>query len=298
MKEKRVYLQLFILREMRILRVTFTTFKGVRELNEDSIIINDKISIYGVADGVSSLTPFISKEGYTGGYIASNEVKQYFESQTTYNSFTNDLFTINNKLYRKMKEYNIDILKKEQLWGTALAVVKVSDTYVDFIQMGDCMVLALYQNNEVRPLTRIQTSNVENAAIAKWKDMIDKGIRNREDLFENVKDILISNRQKSNTLDGYGVLNGENQALDYVESGKINRIGLKHLILLTDGMFLPAESIPNSINYWNYVVECILSKGIEKYTRDLIDLEETDPECVRFPRFKKSDDKTGMMISF
>lgn len=291
-------LPISIPKEMKFLNIDYTSFKGVGQLNEDSLIINDELLVYGVADGVSSLMPFMSEEGHTGGYIASNEVKKYFESLSTDKSLTNDLITINNKIQSKMMENNIDILKKEQLWGTALAVVKISDAYVDFIQTGDCMILAVYQNNEVRPLTRIQTDNVEKVAFAKWKDMIDKGIKNREDLFKSVKDILISNRQKSNTMVGYGVLNGEKQALEYTESGKINRIGLRHLILLTDGMFLPSESIPKNKPYWNYVVECILNKGIERYTMDLIELEETDPECVRFPRFKKSDDKTGMIISF
>lgn len=280
------------------LKVDYISFKGVKELNEDSLIINDEILVYGVADGVSSLTPFKSSEDLTGGYIASNEVKSYFESLETYNCLLNDLLTINESIQYKMKEYDIDILKKEQLWGTALAVVKVSNTGVDFIQTGDCMILAVYQNNEVRPLTRLQVSHLENIALTKWKDLILQGVKTREDLIKEVKGILISNRKQSNTLNGYGVLNGEYQALDYVEYGKINKIGLRHLIIISDGMFLPLESTPEGVNYWDYVAECILKKGIEKYSRDLIELEETDPECLKYPRFKKSDDKAGVIINF
>lgn len=280
------------------MKVEHITIKGVGKLNEDSIIINDEILIYGVADGVSSLTSFESKEEHTGGYIASNEVKSYFESLKTYNNFFDDLVKINQVIRDRMKEYEIDIVKKEQLWGTALAAIKVSDTGIDFIQTGDCMIIAVYKDNEVRPLTRLQVSHLESLAIVKWKELIEKGLKTREELIKEVKDILISNRKKSNTFNGYGVLNGELQASDYFEYGRINKIELKHLIILSDGMFLPIELIPVGIEYWDYVIDCILKKGIEKYSRDLIEMEEEDPECVMYPRLKKSDDKTGIIISF
>ncbi|MCR2822113.1 protein phosphatase 2C domain-containing protein [Lederbergia panacisoli] len=200
------------------------TLKGVGELNEDSIIINNDISVYGVADGVSSLIPFKNKEGHTGGYIASNEARRYFESLEASNGLMDDLLKINEGIRNKMKAYNIDFLKKEQFWGTALAVIKVSDTGVDFVQTGDCMILAVYQDNEVRPLTRLQVAHLENTAIVKWKELIRQGIETRDDLMENVREILLSNRTKSNTFNGYGVLNGEYQALDYIEYGRINRL--------------------------------------------------------------------------
>ncbi|MCR2822112.1 hypothetical protein [Lederbergia panacisoli] len=61
---------------------------------------------------------------------------------------------------------------------------------------------------------------------------------------------------------------------------------------------LPDEMVPPKENYWSYVAKCILEKGIEKYSRNLIQLEETDPECIKYPRFKKSDDKAGIVINF
>jgi len=110
------------------LNVDCVTCKGDRELNEDSLVINEEIALYGVADGVSSLVPFKSEENLTGGYIASNEVSSYFKALDKPTNLFDDLSIINKKLGSLMKEYNIDTLKKEQLWGTALALVKVSET--------------------------------------------------------------------------------------------------------------------------------------------------------------------------
>jgi serine/threonine protein phosphatase PrpC len=282
-----------------VLKIDYITIKGVRELNEDSIIINKDIQVYGVADGVSSLVPFKDRENLTGGYIASNEVKRYFDSLKVNPSILYNLEIINERIQKKMRDNHIDILKKEQLWGTALAVIKVSENRVEFAQTGDCMILAVYQDNyEVRPLTRVQVAHLENLALTKWKGCIKEGLIKRDDLIKQVEDILISNRQKSNTTNGYGVLNGEAEAFRYIEYGKINRNRLKHLILITDGMFLPTEIVPNNINYWDYITNSILEKGIEQYALDLVRLEELDPECLKYPRFKKSDDKAGIVINF
>ncbi|SHI00378.1 hypothetical protein [Virgibacillus chiguensis] len=166
------------------MKIETVTCKGVSECNEDAVIINDNISVYGVADGACD-------------------------------SFLDDFAKINMQLQTKMKEYSIDTSKKEQLWGTALALVKISPNRIDFIQTGDCMIFAVYDSGFVRVLTRAQTEFLEGVAINKWKELIDKGIHKQKDLREGVEDVLISIRQRSNTFAGYGVLNGENDAVDY-----------------------------------------------------------------------------------
>ncbi|NBJ70362.1 MULTISPECIES: protein phosphatase 2C domain-containing protein [Clostridia] len=280
------------------MKIETVTCKGVGKLNEDSVIINDDISIYGVADGVSSIVPFANQENETGGYIASNLVRNYYQTLHCASSFLDDFAKINTQLQDKMNEYNIDTLKKEQLWGTALALVKISPNGIDFIQTGDCMIFAVYEDNAVRTLTRAQTAPLEKAAINRWKELIGKGVTKQAELMKDVKDILITNRQKSNTPAGYGVLNGEDDAIKFTEFGKINKNGLKHIVIMTDGLFLPKELVPEHECYWKSVINEVLSKGLQAYADELIELEASDPECVRYPRFKMSDDKAGVWITF
>ncbi|WGG46375.1 protein phosphatase 2C domain-containing protein [Rossellomorea sp. DA94] len=275
------------------------TIKGDGPLNEDALIFNEGQSLFGVADGVSSLVPFTSKEHLTGGYIASQTVKDALESiesgdQSLYEALTRT----NERLHMKMTDYQIDGNRKEHLWGTALATVRVGDSGIEFIQTGDCMILAVYESGEVRPLTRLQVEHLEETAIEMWRECIRRGFRKKDEIMPHVKEQLIANRQLSNAEGGYGVLNGEPEAVKYFEYGKINKVGLSHLILLTDGLFLPAESIPEGEPYWEFTACSILEKGIEKYAADLIDLEESDPECITYPRFKKSDDKAGIVMDF
>ena len=275
------------------------TIKGDGLLNEDALIINEELSLFGVADGVSSLVPFISEENLTGGYMASHMVKEHMESSDLdNNSLLHILTKTNERLHNKMREYGIELKNKDELWGTAVAVVRLVENGIEFIQTGDCMILAVYESGEVRPLTRLQVEHLEEYAIEIWRECIRRGFRTRDDIIPHVKDQLIANRKKSNTVEGYGVLNGEEEAVDYFEYGKINKVGVTHLILMTDGLFLPAESIPEGESYWEHTAESVLQKGIKQYAQDLINLEETDPQCITYPRFKKSDDKACIVLQF
>ncbi|WP_226672020.1 protein phosphatase 2C domain-containing protein [Rossellomorea aquimaris] len=281
------------------MKLHHVTIKGDGALNEDALIINEQGSLFGVADGVSSLVPFTSKENLTGGYMASHTVKDAFESiEEEGQRLFQTLVKVNEWLHMKMKTYGIDINRKENLWGTAVAVIRLIENGVEFIQTGDCMILAVYESGEVRPLTRLQVEHLEEDAIEIWRECIRRGFRTRNDIMPHVKEQLIANRKMSNTVEGYGVLNGEEEAVDYFEYGKINKVGLTHLILMTDGLFLPAESIPEGESYWEYIANSVLRKGIEQYAHDLITLEESDPECIIYPRFKKSDDKAGIVLEF
>ncbi len=273
------------------------TQQGIGALNEDAIISNPTVRLYGVLDGVSSLVPYANSKKETGGFIAANLVKNYFESITYTGNLKDHIIAVNTLLREQMMEANIEEGRKEELWGTALAIVRLQDDGVEYVQTGDCMILAVYEDKEVRPLTRMQVSHLEAAAFDIWQDGVSKGLKNQTDLHATVIDTIKKNRYQSNVEGGYGVLNGEEGAARFLEYGKINITCIKHLILLTDGMFLPPTIVSGQCLYWIYVAESILNKGIKQYTKELIELEENDPECVRYIRFKKSDDKTAIVIS-
>ncbi|MED1794954.1 protein phosphatase 2C domain-containing protein [Brevibacillus nitrificans] len=268
---------------------------GSGKMNEDAYVTSQTKHLFAVVDGVSSLVPYENAEGLTGGAIAAQIVKQHLEEENGEQSLPELLAAANERLYACMRNDRIDLEKKEALWGAACAVVRIEDTFIHYAQTGDCMIFAVYADVTVRALTHPQVSHLEQAAFAKWESCISAGIRQRSELMEHCRDILISNRYQANTEGGYGVLNGESACPDFVESGRINRTQLRALVLLTDGLLLPrpyGEAEPR----WEETVLPIVHKGLQRYADDLITLENSDPECVRYVRFKKSDDKTGIVL--
>ena len=273
------------------------TVKGDGVVNEDVLITRPEYSIYGVADGVTSLSSFQNESGLTGGYLAAHLVKQQFEQENKPSLF-DSVKAANDQLRSQMEHCTIDLSNKDLLWGSALCVIQLTDKGIEFIQTGDCMAFAVYTNGDVRVLTSRQVLHLEEKSLLKWKEGIEKGLKTREDLRSYVRSRLTSNRRYSNIAQGYGVLNGEREAIDFLEYGKINHNQIQQLIMLTDGLFFPEELVPEGSGYWEHNIQLLLEKGLVKYTEELMELEEDDSECLKYPRFKKSDDKAGIILHF
>ncbi|MBW5470765.1 hypothetical protein GPJ61_23400 [Brevibacillus formosus] len=278
-----------------IMKLECISMKGSGKSNEDAYVIQQVKHVYAVIDGITSLIPYESAAGQTGGAIAAELVKKQLEAMPEDVALHDFLGTINEALQEEMRQSGIDLEKKEALWGAACAVVHVGDAHIEYAQLGDCMIFAVYDDDMVRPLTHTQVSHLEQAALAKWEEGINEGLCTRTELHERCMDILIHNRYQANGPGGYGVLNGDAACRDFIEYGRMNRVGVKALVLVTDGLFMP-RALGGAQPRWEETVLPIVHKGLQRYTDELIALENNDPECIRYIRFKKSDDKTGMIL--
>ncbi|MFS0558030.1 protein phosphatase 2C domain-containing protein [Brevibacillus sp. 179-C9.3 HS] len=272
------------------------SMKGSGKSNEDAYLIQQARHVYAVIDGITSLIPYENPAGQTGGAIAAELVKKQLESMPEDAALHDYLETINVALREHMLKSGIQLEQKEALWGAACAVVRVGDAHIDYAQLGDCMIFAVYEDDTVRPLTHTQVSHLEQAALGKWEEGINDGLCTRAELHERCMHILIHNRYQANGPGGYGVLNGDPACRNFMEYGRINRVDMKALVLVTDGLFMP-RALGGAQPKWEETVLPIVHKGLQRYTDELVALENSDPECIRYVRFKKSDDKTGMILT-
>jgi serine/threonine protein phosphatase PrpC len=263
--------------------------------NEDAYAVNESQCVYAVIDGVSSLVPYTDEAGMTGGAIAARVVKEHLQRLPADSDLLDALLAANACLRERMQSEQVDLSRKEALWGAAVASVRIGEKEIRYAQTGDCMLFAVYADDTVRALTHPQVKHLEERAFRKWEEGIQAGMRTRAELIDYVRDILIDNRYQANTDGGYGVLNGDPACRDFLEYGKINRTGVKAVVLVTDGLLWPTAR-GEAWTGWEATVLPIVKKGLQAYADDLLALENGDPECIAYPRFKKSDDKTGMVI--
>ncbi|MWV46119.1 hypothetical protein GRF59_21085 [Paenibacillus sp. HJL G12] len=277
--------------------------QGTGDWNEDAVVLNERQQLYGVIDGATSLVPFRSANNETGGRLASQLLKQFFEELASGDRRDLETLTIeaNSRLGAKMRESDIQMDRKSELWTAAMALVRITDHHIEYVQAGDCMLMALYRDGSVRTITRDHVSHIGEISMETWRQGIASGIRTKAALWEQVQPQLLGNKDKMNTDNGYSVLNGLPDADRYLESGRINRIQLAGLLLVTDGLFYP-EEWPNpeagAERLDEKLLRSVASDGLERYAEWLLALEQDDPECIRYPRFKISDDKSGVWITF
>jgi len=259
--------------------------KGSRLLNEDALLI--KSPVFGVFDGASSLVPYKSADGKTGAYLAANIARETFGKN--HQSLKELAFDANQNIRNAMMQTGIDISKKEHLWGTTAAVVRIGKDSFEYVQITDSLILVIYKDNSFKLVVDYCDHDAE--LLAKWKELADKKTKN---IREILNDDVIQLRKKSNT--GYGVLNGEKEMAKFLRSGTESLKDVNHVVLFTDGLILPKEN-PQANDDLDTFVKLFLEGGLEKIKEFVREKENNDPECWKYPRYKQHDDIAAIAIS-
>ncbi len=267
--------------------------KGGGKINEDALIASNPI--FGVFDGASSLVPYVNNQGQTGAYLASHIAKQAFSRDKM--SLFRLAIDANWEIERAMVEASIDTSKKTNRWATTAAVIRLNKDSFDWVQIGDSLILVIHRDASSRLLATDYDHDLQT--MIKWKKLADKKV-------ENIRAILDPDDQKVTermNID-YGAMNGEIGAEKFLKFGTEKLDGISHIILFTDGLFFPKED-PEKPDDWEMFVAHFLdgvsvpgAGGLKKVHQLVRALEDSDPNCWKYPRFKQHDDIAAISISF
>lgn len=251
---------------------------------EDALVVNDKLGIYGVLDGVTPLHDFRDENGHNPAYRASNLFKRFLEEAVAVRSLAESLSEANASLRELMLDYNVDLTVKHELWSTCAAIAIVMDGEVHYAQLGDCMIIARYRDGRTVQLTADHVQGISSRAAAKREQDRLAGLPvPPESSFADKTETYKGNRWMANVPGGYGVANGMPEAADFIQAGSLPIKALSHLILMTDGLFFPGESVVSS-------ADRMLKLGLIDYAEQ-IKREET-------ARTLRPDDKSAVILSF
>jgi len=254
---------------------------------EDSYLIKD--NIFGVFDGFNSLDRFVDKNGKTGGLIAATIARDEFSKNNK------DLRMLaieaNQKIKERMFDLNVNMSDKSCLWGTMVAIVRIKDNSFEWIQIGDSLILVIYKDNSFKLLVKDYDHDKEVLSV--WKELADQKTENIRELID--KNYLREHRNKVN--ENYGALTGEEKAISFLKTGKENLENVKHILLFTDGLFIPKEDSLVEDD-WDMFVKLFFKGGLENIKNSVRNLQKNDPKCWKYPRYKQYDDITAISISF
>lgn len=260
--------------------------KGSGKINEDELLIKD--NLFAVFDGMSSLVPYHNKEGETGGKLASRTAKEIFAKNNK--SLKELAIEANRKILDDMKKEDINTNKKESLWSTFVAVIRLEDEIAQFFQIGDCLIIKINKNGEYKLVTPYYNHDVNTLLL--WKQLAKQGITN---LWDSVKYHTDKVRREMNI--NYGTMNGEPEAINFFNIGEVPLKNIKSLILFTDGLFIPKEH-PEKPEDWDLFVKLYQESGLKGLLEYVRAIEKADPNCIKYPRFKQHDDVAAIGISF
>ncbi len=257
--------------------------KGTGLLNEDGQLVGEQI--YGVFDGATSLSGSIY-DGLTGGYLASQAGVEVFSEDDR--SLTELAALANTAIFHKMEGYGVDLDRKEELWSTSAAVVRTQGNELEWCQAGDCRIQLIYTDGSSRQLVEPPDHDAETLAL--WQKIAPVS---HQPIHVALADKILEVRRRMNI--DYGVLNGEPDALKFVRSGVESLDDVFAVLLYTDGLYVPDLSSGRS-HAQEILSRLFIMGGLEAVHHHIRLLQESDPDCLLYPRFKTSDDISAIAL--
>lgn len=278
--------------------------KGTAVQNEDFLIIQD--NILGVFDGATSLDRQKFSQERTGGTIASQTAGAVFKK----NHFPLNQLACqaNDAIMRQMISNGVDTSKKENLWCTSAAVVRLKARSLEWVQSGDAVIIFIYEDGSHRVL--VDREDHDHETLALWKDLVRTHLPDtgKADISpENAPQQIINlmrgklagqiRKVRSGMNITYGVLNGEKAAEAFLNQGEESLDRVAHVLIFTDGLSIPQPE-PDPRKDFTDLVKTYLNLGLDGLKQMIRKEEEKDPHCLRCPRFKCHDDIAAIAVQF
>lgn len=253
--------------------------------NEDAILVKE--IIFGVFDGASlDRTKYGEK---TGAAIASATASEVFAKN---NKSLKELAIEANRVIQESMQLTskADLTKKAFRWWTTASVVRVNNNEFEWLQIGDSVILVIDKNGSFRLLTEYYDHDRE--ILTRWKELAQQKK-------ENIRAILHDEtvRMLNTTINiTQGALNGEEEAILFLKFGSESLRGVTHILLFTDGLLIPREDPTKDYDFAT-LVRFFLEGGLRRVKDYVRDLQRSDPNCWKYPRYKQHDDITAISIS-
>jgi hypothetical protein len=254
---------------------------------EDALFATDRFG--GVFDGATSLTGRGDTTGPRGGAIAATLARDTFAAGGE-RPLADLACEANQRIAEAMAAARIDRSKPENRWGTTAAVVRIVGAQaVDWVSIGDSVIVVVFAEGTFRPLVPLYDHDRTTKRLVASLGGPVSGRR------ERLQSDLLSVRSRANV--EYGVLNGEPAAREFIVQGREPLDRVQHVLVFTDGLLVPRAD-PDGEDDLAPIVSRFAEGGLAS-ARDLVrGLEEGDLDCTAYPRLKPHDDIAAVALTF
>ncbi|OLN24124.1 hypothetical protein BTO30_01550 [Domibacillus antri] len=291
------------------LHIESVYIRGQHSINEDAYVMNEQKKLFAVMDGATGL-------GGLPGSMAAEIVKQSLDTPGD-QTLLQKVITGNKLLGEAVEKKtcrSISSIPKYERSTCGLAAIQLQDRTMDFVSAGDCMLFVQYKNHSIRMLTFDQIDKLDALSIRKMQQLWEQKAAETEthpnelsmeemkkileEIRTGIAPLLRTNRDKLNTEDGYGIIDGSPEAAGFLETGSLPLLDAKKILLLSDGLKIHTKKEhPSQSDEWLKSAQMAFEKGLHHLADQIIKIEESDPSCYEYPRLKQHDDKSGILIS-
>jgi len=276
--------------------------------NEDTTLILESKNtlVVKIGDGATSLEKITDTngKGNVSSLLAVNAAKQgikdNFQSITSAKQL---LLAANMKIKERLVGEGIDPERTtpEELPQEVATLVRIDKKggIIDIAQIGDAPCIVEKKDGSIELALPLDVSTYDIKAMELAQELAkEKDLTLKEAITDSkVGQLTIQSRANTNSPDGkgFGALNGDPKADSYIKIKTYPLSEIGRIILLTDGMLLPTTHFGAEPN-WGEIAVLVKQEGLVGLYQRVFELNNSDPNLDKYPRFKYHDDATGIII--
>lgn len=178
--------------------------------------------------------------------------------------------------------------------AASFALVRLLGEEIEIARLGDCLVLVETTNGAVRVLDDPVLQDIEAHIARTILDLRAANIMDPQIIRERMMPMLRAQRQRRNRSDGYGVLAAEQSCLPMMQIERLPARTCRRVLLATDGYY-------RVVDHYNAMSDTDLLRDTERLgagtvLKHLRAIEDGDARCDRYPRLKRCDDATAVLL--
>jgi serine/threonine protein phosphatase PrpC len=266
---------------------------NAEKANDDSFAYREGAAI--VLDGATglgdSLMPGLSDAAWLSRFGANRIMSYLGDGATPQEAVTAALFDAQTSFEQLRRREPAD---RYEIPFASMMLAVADESAIDFLWYGDCAAIVQHADGRVEIVGEAIEKRANEARQAK-KLAESKGVpvastSSRAEFLPALR----KGRNRVNTPEGTYLFGPEVIAADHTDSQRLDIAPGAHVLLVSDG-FLALVS-----DYGRYdlggLVEAAKTTGLPTLMQELRDIEDKDPDGGQFPRFKKSDDATAVLV--
>ncbi|MFV0347458.1 MAG: protein phosphatase 2C domain-containing protein [Halodesulfovibrio sp.] len=265
--------------------------KGSGTFNEDTLL--SQHPLFAVFDGASSLSGQLHA-GHSGAWWAANLAHATFETCSHAGlSLRETALLANTAIGTRMERMGVDAENPLNRWSASMAAFRInkgsedSGDSLEYVQTGDSLIMCITDDSFFLPAPYVHH---DRETLCQWKALNEAGETNvRQSLHVQICSV------RANMNRTYGVLNGEEQAADFLQYGHVPLEGVRQIVAFTDGLHLPTAH-PEQQTDFSAAARILRTRGLRTLHEQIRALECTDADCRLYPRFKQHDDIAAVAV--
>ncbi len=163
---------------------------------------------------------------------------------------------------------------------------------IRLFNLGDCRAVIRSFNGDIAFFGDSFVSQLDAKVINEINKIRIEQSVSYEEIWKKIMPVILSNRQLRNKENGYWVLDGTIEPLKEIQDINLKADCL--ILIMTDGFYRLVETFHYFT--WQELLHHAQYNGLSSLLPILRQIEEEDPECIKFPRIKKSDDASALLL--